>query len=379
METGWTLTELLGPDTTLDALVGRPVDHDSVELLGVGYDVGSPATGGLLRVRGVDADDEPWSFFVKILQHVRHWPLLPMLPAGFAEQFAAEFPWRGELDAWESDFADRLPDEMRLPILHRLVDLGDDRLAMWMEDVVQSEAPWTLDRYARAARMLGRLAAAGSTDAALAACPLATGFAMRMWAERALPMRGFAPLADDELWATPNLADHADLRADLIELSRAVPALLDTLDALPQAMPHGDASPQNLLVPADEPDTFVVIDISFQSPLPLGYDLGQLLVGLIHAGMQAAIQLPAVHLVILDAYLAGLEDEGLAADRATVELGYVGSLLIRSGFTSLPYERLADPHIGPSFAERVALTRFIAEHAKPLTAQLAQGAARDPA
>jgi len=45
-----------------------------------------------------------------------------------------------------------------------------------------------------------------------------------------------------------------------------VPELLDGMDALPQALPHGDASPQNLLVPADDPGTFVAIDVSFQNP-----------------------------------------------------------------------------------------------------------------
>src|SRR5215203_5836448 len=49
------------------------------------------------------------------------------------------------------------------------------------------------------------------------------------------------------------------LRADLRTLGARVPELLDGMDALPQALPHGDASPQNLLVPADDPDTFVAI------------------------------------------------------------------------------------------------------------------------
>ena len=57
---------------------------------------------------------------------------------------------------------------------------------------------------------------------------------------------------------------------------------------------HGDASPQNLLVPASEPDTFVVIDWSFHGPLAVGFDLGQLLIGLAHAGRLTADVLPDV-------------------------------------------------------------------------------------
>jgi len=70
-------------------------------------------------------------------------------------------------------------------------------------------------------------------------------------------------LERDELWAHPLVAGAVDgrLRADLRVLGTRVPKLLDRMDGLP----HGDASPQNLLVPADDPDTFVAIDVSFQS------------------------------------------------------------------------------------------------------------------
>lgn len=38
-------------------------------------------------------------------------------------------------------------------------------------------------------------------------------------------------------------------------------------------------------MPIDDPTTFVVIDVSFRSPHALGFGLGQLLVGLVHAGI----------------------------------------------------------------------------------------------
>ena len=90
------------------------------------------------------------------------------------------------------------------------------------------------------------------------------------------------------------------------------------MDALPQALPHGDASPQNLLVPADDPDTFVAIDVSFQNPQAVGFDLGQLLVGLTHAGQLPAAALPEVHAVLVPAFTDGLQAEGgqATADRS---------------------------------------------------------------
>ncbi len=75
-------------------------------------------------------------------------------------------------------------------------------------------------------------------------------------------------------------------------------------------LPHGDASPQNLLVPADAPDTFVVIDISFRAPHALGFDLGQLLVGLVHSSEVPAELMPAIADRIVPSYIAGLRRGG---------------------------------------------------------------------
>ena len=64
-------------------------------------------------------------------------------------------------------------------------------------------------------------------------------------------------LHDDTLWQHPLLATAMarDVRAGLLELAPRIPAILDLLDRCPQALPHGDASPQNLLVPLTAPDT----------------------------------------------------------------------------------------------------------------------------
>jgi hypothetical protein len=296
----WVLGELLGPEVLDDSgaayaiadlasqVLAREVPPQLPDMTAVAYPLGSPATGALLRVQGDDAAGQPWSLFVKVLHHVRHWVQYPMLPPEFAESFAAEFPWRSELDAWQPAFADLLPEGMRLPVLHRVVDLGDDRLAVWMEDIRESDEPWDERRYECAARLLGRLNARGTAPDAVAACIYPPGFGLRMWAERGLQPTGLPPLADDTVWAHPWLVDHQDLRAELLSMADAIPRVLDLLDTMPQAMSHGDASPQNLLVPVDEPDTFVVIDISFQTPHAIGFDLSQLVAGLVHAGLRPA-------------------------------------------------------------------------------------------
>jgi hypothetical protein len=331
----------------------------------VAYQPGSPATGALLRVAGEAADGEAWRLFLKVLQHPRHWPRIGDVPAAIRQRFLDQFPWRMELAAWEPGFADRLPAGMRLPRRYRLAELGDDRVAVWMEDVRVLERAWDPPRFVRAARALGGLAARRADPELLAACGFPVGWGLRSYrssrVEFALPL-----LERDELWAHPLLAGAVDdrLRDDLRALGARVPELLDRMDGLPQALPHGDASPQNLLVPADDPGTFVAIDASFQTPQAVGFDLGQLLVGLTHAGELPAAALAAIHRTLVPAFAAGLRAAGGRATAEEVAFGYVASLVVRAGFTSLPFERLgepATPALAATFRERAALTRVIAD------------------
>jgi hypothetical protein len=280
--------------------------------------------------------------------------------------FFDRFPWRGELVAWERGFADRLPAGMRLPRLYRLADLGDDRLAVWMEDIRTLDDAWDLARFARAARALGGLAGRRSDPALLAASGLPPGAGLRYYAQSRVELASLPLLAQDEVWAHPLLAGAVDtrLREDLQILGARVPELLDRLDTLPQALPHGDASSQNLLVPAEDPDGFVAIDVSFQTPHAVGFDLGQLLVGLVHAGQLPATALPGIHPALAPAFTEGLHAAGGRAGLDEVAWGYEASLAVRAGLTSLPFERLGEPptpELAAIFRERAALTRFIVD------------------
>jgi hypothetical protein len=340
----------------LSAIAGRQVDPTTIKIKTFPYGYGSPATGGLWQVGG-----DGWSRFVKKLHHVRHWPGLAQMPPGIATSFADEFPWRTEIELWDPRVQASLPPGLRTPVLHRLVELPDDRLVLWQEDVEQSTESWDLERYRRSAYHLGRWNARSMAPEVLAVTDFPAGFALRMYAERAVQFRGLGPLRDDGLWQHPWLRDHGDLRAGLLEAGARIPELLDRLDGLPQAMPHGDASPQNLLVPVDGSAEFVVIDLSFRTPHTLGFDLGQLLVGLVHAGDLPASSLPEVSATIVPAYLAGLAAEGVTDVDEHVRSGFVISVLLRSGFDGFRYDLIGtgDEEARHAFAERVAMSRFL--------------------
>lgn len=332
-----------------------------VRLEPVAYPSGSPATASLHRLLGVDSDGRPWSLFCKELQHVRHWPALSLMPPPLAQQFADEFPWRSELDLWDP-VAGRLPEGLRVPKLHRTIDLGDDRLAVWMEDVDVEES-WDVPTFAAAAQLLGRWNARSTAPEILSACGFPPGFALRMYAERSVPFRGLLPLTDDALWSHPWLSGESDLRESLRRLGSGIASDLERLDTHRQAMPHGDASPQNLLVPRDGSARFVVIDISFASPHALGFDLGQLLVGLVHAGRWPADRMAEVASAIVPAYLEGLAAEGITGLDGQVADAFRTATMVRSGFDSMRYDLLAGPPddgaARAEFDQRLALTRFL--------------------
>lgn len=120
-----------------------------------------------------------------------------------------------------------------------------------------------------------------------------------------------------------------------------MPQLLDRLDTLPHTHAHVDASQQNLLLSASEPDTVVVFDWGLGTLLPVGFDLGLLLAGLAQAGEADSSELAAIDPVIFQGYLDGLRDEGYEMAASVVRSGYIGDLAARSALCTLPVELLS--------------------------------------
>jgi hypothetical protein len=351
------------PDAQLSSCQVEPVD----------YPVGSWSTASLRRVRGLavtSAGSVPWSMFVKALHSPRGLRLPDGLPAGQREHLlamaASDRTWRHEADFYRADLDDVLPRGMRLPARYLIDEQGEDRIVEWLEDVAIADLRWDHARFDRAARLLGRLAVRlTDADRMPASITSIRGEVMRLqFMEREL---FFLPaLAGDAVWSHPLIEAVGDpgLRADLHRLAERVPAILDALDGLPQTFMHGDASPQNLLAPAADPNSFVAIDWSLIGPVAAGYDLSQLLVGLAHAGQLDVDALPALHDTVLPAYTRGLADEGMPVDQDTVRFGFHAALVVRSAFSALPLARLAGPTTradAAQIAHRVRLTRYLVD------------------
>ncbi|HEX7993086.1 MAG TPA: phosphotransferase [Streptosporangiaceae bacterium] len=363
--------------------VGTPVPADEMSVTPINYDWGSPATAGLWRVglrqlRGAEIS-RTW-FFVKLLRHPRLWPALSLMPDEGRASFVENFPWRFELDMYESGIADALPPGLRMPVLHTIKHVDADHIAMWFEYVEQQPDSWQLADYSRAAYLLGRLAARRKDGAAINArlpglCRVGlAGESLRFYVRKRVTEATLPALRDPGLWRHPsietalNRVSDPALPDEMQALASRLPAILDLLDALPQTHAHGDASPQNLLRPVEEPGTLVVIDWGFGDLLPIGFDLGQLLVGLAHAGETDPDELAAIDSAIMPAYLEGLADEHYDIDARLVRTGYLGGLAVRSALCALPLERLSEPGQTDEqvefLATRMRLTRVMVDLAK---------------
>ncbi len=366
--------DILGPaDVTDDqltdlvaALLGEPVDRVAVlesRADEVAYDLPAITTAGRYWVRGtarVGSGRRPFCFFVK---HVQSWgrsPLFAEVPAEIAAMAEATVPWRTEPLAYRSDLGDRLPDGLRMPRAIGVFDLDEASASIWLEEVAALPVVWDIPRFARAARLLGRLAA-GAQLRELARVGQ-SGWTVQDYLRGRLTHQVLPLLRDPSIWQHPLVAGAFDdgLRNRLLAAADRVGELVEELLSLPVGTAHGDACPNNLLVTADH-EGFVLIDYGFWTEAPIGFDLGQLLVGDVQVGRRDAGGLHAVEDAILPAYVDGLHDEGCALDVRAVRRAHALHLVVFTGLSTLPFEHLAArpaPWLDAMAATRAAIARF---------------------
>jgi hypothetical protein len=328
------------------------------------YDRPAITTAGRYLVTGTartgTGEVRAFSFFVKVIHAYQRSPLRFAIPAHLRTQAAALIPWHTEADLYRSDLRDRLPHGLTIPRAAAVRDLGQDSAALWLEQVPARRVIWDAGRHARAAYLLGRLAASR------AVAPLATAVhgarIPRVYAGAWLTHVALPALTEDGAWAHPLVRDafDAQLRRRLLAAADALPALLDELDDAPAATAHGDACTANLLVAADR-DALVMVDLGFCGKAPLGTDLGQLVLGEVQTGQRHPADLPGLEAACLPAYVAGLHAEGGTAGLAQARRTHAALLTVFSALPSIPIEHLDDeptPRLRRLFHGRAAIARF---------------------
>lgn len=363
----------LGPADVTDADLARMVavllGHPTVEVLDsraeeFPYDIPAITTAGRYWVSGNAATPtgtEPFRMFVKHVQAWHRHPFFAFVPDEHKESAAASVPWRTEPLAYRSDLGDRLPEGLHMPRALAVVDLpDDDAAAVWLTEVAHPPVTWDTARYERAAYLLGRMAASERV------APLAdVGFfgtgVVDHYVRGRIAIQVAPILLGDEVWQHPVIRATfgPELRERIRSAARRVDELGAELALLPVVTGHGDASPNNLL-PGPTGEEFVLIDYGFWGPKPLGFDLGQLLVGEVQLGRRSPDLLAETDEAIVAAYHGGLADEGMTVPVEVVRRAHALHLLLFSGLSALPFEELEQPPsvLGPLATSRAALARF---------------------
>ena len=306
------------------------------------YDLDAITTRSRHWVHGeVAAPSGPraFRFFVKQVQAWARHPLFASVPAEVRSIAAAAVPWRTEPLVYGSDLADRLPEGLSMPRAARVDFLADEAAAIWLPDVSRPPRPWGTERARRAAYLLGRLAASPRV------APLATvgefawqpaDYVFGRVEHQVKPM-----LLDDGLWQHPLVATSFDaaLRDRVLAALHDAPVLAAELTAYPVLAAHGDACPNNLL-PGPADDDVVLIDFQFWNALPVGFDLGQLLVGDVQIGRGRGDTLAETEAAIVPAYVEGLRAEGCDLPPAAVRRAHALQLAIFSGISAVPFDLL---------------------------------------
>ena len=363
------LAELgLGPQPLprLEAMVAAQLGRPRVRLLTARrqahpYDRPALTTAGRHLVCGTAADDtgrtRDYTFFVKVVQAWRKSPLSAEVPEPVRAQLTPLMPWRTEPDIYRGDLRRRLPRGLSLPHAYRVTDLDAESAAIWLEHVPVRRVRWDVARHRHAAYLLGRLAASPSVAPLAARVPV--GRTARRFAEHWLAVNVVPQLASDALWRQPLVAASFDapLRRRILRAAAALPALVDELESLPTTTAHGDACTDNLLRTRRDND-IVLIDFGFWGTAPVGFDLGQLLLGDVQLGRRPARTVPELAEACVPAYVRGLRAEGCTTAEHQVRRAHALAMTIFHAIPAIPYEHRsgeADPELRSLFANRAAM------------------------
>jgi len=339
------------PDADLAAMVADWLgcDRSHVELVHssaevVPYDLEAITTAGRYWVSGTVRTAQGMVAFEFFVKHVQCWSrseAFSQVPPQFQAMAEAGVPWYTEPLIYRSDLARRLPGGLSVPRAVAVRDLDAKSATIWLEKVPTIERPWTVDQLARAAYLLGRLAASPAVRELAGIGERERSWPVRTYVEGRLGVQVLPLLRAEQLWHHPLIAGafDANLRARLLAAADRLPEYLAEIEQVPLATAHGDACTNNLLATSDS-DDLVLIDYGFWGSKPLGFDLSQLILGDVQLGRRSASSLTELDTAVLPAYVEGLQAEGCEIDPAVIRRTHALCMLIFSGLSAVPMEHL---------------------------------------
>ncbi len=306
--------------------------HNNFQLLGwtvnqLGGGIGNPVSVGLYRYSGIGQATDgkfKWSVILKIIQS----------PANVGRQNMGEGEdqthwnfWKREWFAYQSGVFSNLPDGLCVPKCYKTYEIPGNRIFLWLEDIDDSNnGNWTLDHFTFTASQLGKLNATSFSDDMLKAYPWLSIERNRQWIK-------MMPNWKDVLWDHPIMLNHYPppeenpFRQMLMESEH----FLSKLDLLPKVICHGDTYPTNFMARKGRNGKLqtVALDWALMGIQPIGDDLGQFVYGAIN--MLKGSDEDLIQESLFDAYLAGLQENGLQIDQNQVRFGFTASAALRVG------------------------------------------------
>lgn len=290
---------------------------------------GGEAGPGVWRLTGIAVTGEgpaSWSLILK------GW----MPYEDTAERSHAFGPQR-ELALYRSSVLATLPAGIRAPKCYGVTERPDGSTWFWLEAVrEEDDGPWSLGRYATAARQLGRFNGAYLVGHPLPDDPAPHSGVLRQWVEAAGPAIAQLQQLDDHPLVRQTYPPHITVTfARAWTERRAAYALLDRL---PRTFCHQDAHRRNLLVGrgTDGTEEVVAIDWEFAGVGAIGEDLAPLVFGSLIFHEVPAREVLELEAAVLTGYIHGLGDVGWAGDPALVWTGYRTAAVLRQGVGVVP-------------------------------------------
>jgi hypothetical protein len=201
-----------------------------------------------------------------------------------------------------------------------------------------------MDHYRRTAFLLGGFATRAAVAEAIRPLdPVIEPAGIRGYVDGRVDSQVVSALLDDEVWSHPLVDLHfAPHRSSLLEVIEQLGELVDEVESLPAGIAHGDACNRNLMISASRPE-LVMIDFGFLRRAPLGFDLGQLILGEVQTGERPADDLESDWSAFLSAYVEGMRAEDNETELAGVGRASAICMAIFNGLTAIPFENLEQP------------------------------------
>lgn len=309
---------------TLDLPVRRSLDDPGAQVVAWRAEPVEGGFGhgyGIFRLHGEarsDGEILPWSLILKVVGP----------ESGSLDPSAPDY-WQREVLVYQSGLLEDLPEPLAAPRCFDVDEGPNHERWLWLEDVVETEPVWSLERYGLAARHLGHFNGRYLTGRPIPSVPWLSADALE----------DTLALADPGIEQLRELSENP-LFVDLISPEDVERALalwaerrrcLASLDRLPQTLCHNDAFRRNLLAREDRQGRAetVAIDWSRLGPAPVGKEIGWLFRGLRFVVIDID-RIPELSALIFDGYLAGLRDAGWEGDRRLARFGYTATAALSS-------------------------------------------------